>query len=108
MNKFLSGITVSFLAVVGLVSPALAQQIPTGEQPSPTGTSGQTTANDYVCKFRYEMGNETREGSTSGTTRLAAREARNQQIERLENQAEQRGENIEVTYQACRDPFGPN
>lgn len=107
MNKFLSGIAVSFLAV-GLASPALAQQTPAGEQPSPSGSSAQTTANDFVCKFRYEMGNETRQGSASGTTRLAAREARNQQIERLEDQADQRGENIEITYQACRDPFGPN
>jgi hypothetical protein len=105
MNKLLSGITVSFL--LGLTSPAFAQDRPSLQQPT-TPSSAQTTKNDFVCNYQYKVGDETKEASVSGTTRLAAKEQRSQQIERLEEEADQRGENFEVTYQLCRDPFGPN
>ena len=46
MNKLLSGITVSFLAL-GLTSPAFAQDRPSLQQPT-TPSSAQTTKNDFV------------------------------------------------------------
>jgi hypothetical protein len=107
MNRFISGITVSFMAL-GLTAPALAELNPTNEEATTLSPYAQRTKTQYVCHYEYEIGGETQEAVSSGTTRLAAKEQREDHIERLREEANQRGENFEVTYEFCRDPYGPN
>ncbi|MEB3281380.1 MAG: hypothetical protein VKK42_20895 [Lyngbya sp.] len=107
MNRFISGITLSFMAL-GLTTPALAEVNSPEEEATVLPSSAQRTKTQFVCHYEYEIGGETQEAVSAGTTRLAAKEQREDHIERLREEANQRGENFEVTYEFCRDPYGPN
>lgn len=93
MNKLISCIALVF---VGLNLSLPAQAIRVTEQ-------------DIVCYFKYKIGDQAWVlDSTGATTRAGARRFREQVLQRQQRLAEDAGEELQVAYTGCRDPYGHN
>ncbi len=65
--------------------------------------------NDIVCSFKYQVGNNPWIiDGTGGTTRAQARHFQTLVIQRLERQASETGQDFQVIYMGCEDPYGPD
>ncbi|WP_413165089.1 hypothetical protein ACL6C3_02625 [Capilliphycus salinus ALCB114379] len=104
MKNFLSGLTIAFVGL-NLGLPAFAQFGET-EQMEQQEALDSPTQQSIICDYRYKIGEVGWEReSASGTTRLEAKNARGQRIDRLEEEAAEEGEDLEVVYTQCRDPY---
>ncbi|MEB3278028.1 MAG: hypothetical protein VKK42_03780 [Lyngbya sp.] len=107
MKKFLSGLTIAFVGL-NLGLPAFAQFGETDEIDREEALD-TPTQQAIICDYRYKIGEVGWERETaSGTTRLEAENARSQRIDRLEEEAAEQGEDLDVVYSECRDPYGRN
>ncbi len=69
----------------------------------------RVSANDIICEFKYKVGDDTwTHDSTGGTTRAQAKRFQTQVLQRLKDKASEAGQDFQVIYLGCRDPFGQN
>jgi hypothetical protein len=107
MKKFLSGLTIAFVGL-NLGIPAFAQFGEMDEMDREEALD-TPTQQAIICDYRYKIGEVGWEReSASGTTSLEAKDARDQRIDRLEEEAAEQGQELEVVYTQCRDPYGRN
>lgn len=69
----------------------------------------RVSTNDIICEFKYKVGDETwTHDSTGGTTRTQAKRFQSQVLQVLKNKALESGQDFQVIYLGCSDPFGNN
>ena len=102
MKNILSGLTLALIGFnFGL--PAQAQLLEERVEEESLDTPTQQAV---ICHYRYKIGEvEWEREAASGTTRLEAKNAREERIDRLEEVADEQGEDLEVVYTRCRDPY---
>ena len=79
------------------------------DENEPEEAGDTPTQQAVICDYQYKIGEVDWERETAcGTTRLEAKDARDQRIDRLEEEAAQEGEDLEVVYTQCSDPYRRN
>lgn len=93
MRKLIGCITLAFVGL-NLSLPAQAVRV---------------TQQDIVCYFKYKNGDNAWVLDSAGSTTLAgARRFTRQILQREQRLADEAGEELQVVYTGCRDPYGHN